>query len=212
MGPPDARLVCLVTLDLALLDAAIEGRPALEQALGCDVAEGWDVFGQSLARIRDAVAADPASTRWGARLFLLDTPRALVGWGGFKGPPRDGVVELGYAISPTWEGRGIATAAVGELLRDAYTAPDVRSVIAHTLPETGPSVRVLGKAGFRYESAVVTDGVGTTWRFRHDRDAAGDRIGVAAWGPTSRHAPQRTRPGATPTKTLGRRGQTRFRS
>lgn len=172
MSPPDAGLVCLVTPDLALLDAAIEGRSALEQALGCDVAEGWDVFGQSLGRIREAVAMDPASTRWGTRLFVLDTPRVLVGWGGFKGSPRDGVVELGYAISPNWEGRGIATAAIGELLRDAYTAPDIRSVIAHTLPETGPSVRVLGKSGFLYESAVVINGVGTTWRFRHDRDGS----------------------------------------
>ena len=169
MSPTAAGLVRLVTPDLALLDAAIEGRPALEQALGCDVAEGWDVFGQSLGRIRDVVAADPASTRWGTRLFVLNTPHVLVGWGGFKGPPRHGVVELGYAISPSWEGRGIATAAVGELLRDAYAAPEIRSVIAHTLPETGPSVRVLGKSGFLYESAVVTDGIGTTWRFRHDR-------------------------------------------
>ena len=170
MSPTDAGLVHLVTPDLALLDAAIAGRRALEQALGCDVAEGWDVFGQSLGRIRDVVAADPASTRWGTRLFVLHTPHVLVGWGGFKGPPRDGVVELGYAISPSWEGRGIATAAVGELLRDAYAAPEIRSVIAHTLPETGPSVRVLGKSGFLYEAAVVTGGVGTTWRFRHDRD------------------------------------------
>ena len=173
MSAPDAGLVRLVTPDLALLDAAIDGGPALEEALGCDVAEGWDVFGQALGRIRDAVAADPASTRWGTRLFVLETPRTLVGWGGFKGPPRDGVVELGYAISPSWEGRGIATAAVGELLRDAYGDREVRGVIAHTLPETGPSVRVLGKSGFAYESAVLTDGVGTTWRFRHDRDAAG---------------------------------------
>jgi RimJ/RimL family protein N-acetyltransferase len=173
MGSPDAALVRLVTPDLALLDAAIDGRPALELALGCDVAVGWDVFGQSLGRIRDAVAADPASTRWGTRLFVLNTPRTLVGWGGFKGPPRDGVVELGYAVSPSWEGRGIATAAVAEMLRDAYAEPDVRSVIAHTLPETGPSVRVLGKSGFVYESAVITERVGTTWRFRHDRDARG---------------------------------------
>ncbi len=173
MSPSGAGLVGLLTPDLALLDAAIDGRRALEQALGCAVAEGWDVFGQSLGRIRDAVAADPASTRWGTRLFVLDTPRTLVGWGGFKGPPRDGVVELGYAISPSWEGRGIATAAVGELLRDAYCAPGVRSVIAHTLPETGPSVRVLGKSGFAYDGHVITDGVGTTWRFRHDRAAAG---------------------------------------
>jgi RimJ/RimL family protein N-acetyltransferase len=172
MSPRDAGVVHLVTPDLALLDAAIEGRPALERALGCDVAHGWDVFGQSLGRIRDAVAEDPATTRWGTRLFVLDTPRVLVGWGGFKGPPREGAVELGYAVSPAWEGRGIATAAVAELLRDAYAAPEVRSVIAHTLPETGPSVRVLGKSGFVYESAVIVRGVGTTWRFRHVREPA----------------------------------------
>jgi ribosomal-protein-alanine N-acetyltransferase len=173
MSPPGAGLVRLVTPDLALLEAAIDGGPALEQALGCAVAEGWDVFGQSLGRIRDAVAADPASTRWGTRLFVLHTPHTLVGWGGFKGPPRDGVVEVGYAIAPSWERRGIATAAVGELLSDAYAAPDVRSVIAHTLPELGPSVRVLGKSGFIYEDAVITHGIGTTWRFRHDRDVIG---------------------------------------
>jgi RimJ/RimL family protein N-acetyltransferase len=173
MRAPSPGLVRLVTPDLALLDAAIDGPPALEQALGCEVAEGWEVFGQALGRIRDAVAADPASTRWGTRLFVLDAPPTLVGWGGFKGSPRDGVVELGYAISPSWEGRGIATAAVGELLREAYAAPEVRSVVAHTLPETGPSVRVLGKSGFVYEDAVITDGVGTTWRFRHDRDVSG---------------------------------------
>ena len=169
MTAPDAGLVRLVTPDLALLDAAIAGPAALERALGCDVAEGWDVFGQSLGALRDIVAADPASTRWGTRLFLLESPRSLVGWGGFKGPPRDGAVELGYAVSPRCEGRGIATAAVDELLREAYDAPDVRSVIAHTLPETGPSVRVLGKSGFRYDSAVLIDGLGTAWRFRHDR-------------------------------------------
>ena len=173
MSPTDAGLVRLVTPDLALLDAAITGRQALEQALGCDVAEGWVVFEPSLARMRDAVAADPAGTRWGTRLFVLGAPGVLVGWGGFKGPPRDGVVELGYAVSPSWEGRGIATAAVGEMLREAYAAPEVGSVIAHTLPETGPSVRVLGKSGFVYESDVLTDGVGTTWRFRHERAVPG---------------------------------------
>ena len=31
--------------------------------------------------------ANPEGTRWGTRLFVLDEPPTLVGWGGFKGPP-----------------------------------------------------------------------------------------------------------------------------
>jgi ribosomal-protein-alanine N-acetyltransferase len=163
--------VRLVTPDLGLLDAAIAGREQLARALGCEVAEGWDVFGGALRRARDALADDPASARWGMRLFVLDEPGTLVGFGGFKGPPRDGVVELGYAIAPGWEGRGLATAAARELVREAFAEPAVRSVIAHTLPEPGASARVLEKAGFVSEGAVPDEQVGTAWRFRVARPA-----------------------------------------
>ncbi len=157
-----------MTPDLALLDAAIDDRPALGRALDCEVAEGWDVFPQALQRARDAVAADPGSTRWGTRLFVLDEPRTLVGLGGFKGPPRDGVLEIGYAVAPAWEGRGIATAATRELLREAFTAPGLQAVIAHTLPGPGASVRVLEKTGFVADGEIPDDDLGTTWRFRLD--------------------------------------------
>ncbi len=160
--------VRLVTPDLALLDAAIDDRPALGRALDCEVAEGWDVFPQALERARDAVAADPDSTRWGTRLFVLDEPRTLVGLGGFKGPPRDGVLEIGYAVAPSWEGRGIATAATRELLREAFTSPGLRAVIAHTLAGPGASVRVLEKTGFVPDGEVPDDDLGTAWRFRLD--------------------------------------------
>jgi [ribosomal protein S5]-alanine N-acetyltransferase len=163
--------VRLVTPDLALLDAAIAGREELARALGCEVAEGWDVFGGALRRTRDALADDPGSARWGMRLFVLAEPRTLVGFGGFKGPPRDGVVELGYAIAPSWEGRGLATAATRELLREAFAEPSVRAVIAHTLPEPGASARVLEKAGFVNEGEVPDEQVGTAWRFRVARPA-----------------------------------------
>jgi [ribosomal protein S5]-alanine N-acetyltransferase len=166
--------VTLVTADLALLDAALGDRAALARGLDCEIADGWDVFPQSLRRARDTVAADPESTRWGTRLFVLEQPRTLVGFGGFKGPPRDGVVELGYAIAPAWEGRGLATAAARALLREAFAAAEVQRVIAHTLPEPGPSVRVLEKSGFAREGEVPDESVGRAWRFRIDR-AAGDQ-------------------------------------
>jgi ribosomal-protein-alanine N-acetyltransferase len=162
-----------VTPDLARLDAAIAGRPALARALDCEVAGGWDVFPEALRSIRERVAVDPDSTRWGTRLFVLDEPRMLVGWGGFKGPPRDGVVEIGYAIAPTCEGRGVATAAVRELVREAFAVPEVQAVLAHTQADPGPSPRVLEKAGFVRQGEVPDAAVRTAWRFRLDRGDSG---------------------------------------
>jgi RimJ/RimL family protein N-acetyltransferase len=127
------------------------------------------VFPASLRRTRDALAADPDSARWGTRLFVLDDPRTLVGWGGFKGAPDDGAVELGYAIAPSWEGRGLATAAVREMLAEAFRDPGVRAVLAHTLPGPGASVRVLEKSGFVHDGEVADERAGTVWRFRRDR-------------------------------------------
>jgi ribosomal-protein-alanine N-acetyltransferase len=173
-------LIRLVTPDLAVLDAALDGAAALAAAVGADVAEGWEVFPGSLRRVRDAVAADPASARWGTRLFVLGEPRTLVGWGGFKGVPRAGAVELGYAIAPAWEGRGIATAAVRGLVREAFSAPGVRTVLAHTLAAPNGSVRVLEKTGFVRDGEHTDEGAGPVWRWRLDRaDAQLGRCAIA---------------------------------
>jgi ribosomal-protein-alanine N-acetyltransferase len=162
-------LVALLTPDLEVLEAALENDAALGRALGCEVADGWAVFPGALERTRDAVAADPGSAGWGTRFFVVDAPRTLAGWGGFKGPPRDGAVELGYAVAPAWEGRGVATAAVRELLREAWAAPEVQAVLAHTLAGSRASVRVLEKTGFVHDAALEHDELGALWRLRRDR-------------------------------------------
>ncbi|HEV2787572.1 MAG TPA: GNAT family N-acetyltransferase [Solirubrobacteraceae bacterium] len=159
----------LLTPDLALLDAAVAGDVALSRALGHDVAEGWAVFETSLSGTRDALAADPASARWGTRLFISeDEPRTLVGWGGFKGPPQDGAVEIGYAVAPAWRGRGAASAAVRKMLGEAWADPSVQAVIAHTLAERNASVRVLERAGFERTGERVDDGT-AVWAWRLER-------------------------------------------
>ena len=158
-------MVRLVVADVPLLDAALAGPRALEEALGVPVVEGWSVFPNSIERVRAQVAADPGSARWGTRLFVAEEPPELVGWGGFKGPPTDGAVELGYAVAPAREGRGLATAAVRGMVREALSDPDVRAVVAHTLPEPGPSPRVLEKAGFAFAGEATERGR-LVWRFR----------------------------------------------
>ena len=80
------------------------------------------------------------SSAWGSRFFVTDAdPLELVGWGGFKGPPNDGVVELGYEIAEPRQGRGLATAATRAMVEEAAADEGVRIVIARTLAEPNAS-------------------------------------------------------------------------
>ncbi len=166
----DSGRLHLLVANLPLLDAAAKGDEALARALdGCEIARDWQGFPEAVGMLRDSVAVDARATRWGSRLFVHDAPRVVVGWGGFKGPPTDGSVEIGYAVAPEWQGCGLATCAVRAMLREAYAAPEVKAVIAHTLPERNASVRVLEKAGFVPDGVLVSDGERSVWRFRHLR-------------------------------------------
>ena len=159
-------MVSLVRAELDLLDAALAGDNALAEALGHDVVPGWITFTEALRPTRDAIAA--SGSAWGTRLFVAGDPPELVGWGGFKGPPRDGVVELGYEIAASRRGRGLATAATRAMLDEAFAEGQVTLVIAHTLPHRNASNRVLEKAGFAYDGEA-REGGEAVWRYSAPR-------------------------------------------
>lgn len=163
-------MIRLVRANVDLIDAALAGDDSLASALGHDVVAGWATFRGALETTRDAVAADRSVVRWGPRLFVTDDPRELVGWGGFKGPPKDGVVELGYEIAAAREGCGLATAATQAMVAEAFADERVSIVIAHTLPESNASNRVLEKAGFRYDGKSRQQG-DVVWRYSRTRRA-----------------------------------------
>jgi ribosomal-protein-alanine N-acetyltransferase len=167
-GFRSGKLGCVIRLvraDVRLLDAALRGDDALGRTLGVHVVPGWVTFSEALPPTRDSVAADPGRVEWGARLFVAGDPPELVGWGGFKGPPKDGVVELGYEIAEARQGRGLATAATRAMIDQAFADDRVTAVIAHTLAERNASNRVLEKAGFRFDSEAEEDGT-PVWRWR----------------------------------------------
>ena len=165
-------MVRLVRAEPHLLDAALESDDALATVLGCDVVPGWASFTTALRSTRDALAANPAGSAWGARFFIAGDPPELIGWGGFKGPPRDGIAELGYEIAEERRGRGLATAATRAMLAEAFADERVELVIAHTLAERNASTRVLEKAGFLYDGEAQEDGA-VVWRFALARPATG---------------------------------------
>jgi RimJ/RimL family protein N-acetyltransferase len=161
MAAPKIRLL---VPDAALMDAALAGDEALAAALGHPVAPNWATFVAALAPTRLALAADPEAGAWGARFFVAAEPPELVGWGGFKGPPAEGTVELGYEIAARRRRRGFATAAIAAMLAEARADARVRRVIAHTLPEPNSSNRLLEAAGFGFEAEAEERGE-PVWRF-----------------------------------------------
>lgn len=168
-------MIRLVRADLELLDAALAGDAELARVLGHAVAPGWVTFAGALQSSRDALAAGEGDSAWGTRFFIAGEPPELVGWGGFKGAPRDGVVELGYEIAEGRRGSGLATEATRAMVAEALADPAAEAVIAHTLPEPNASNRVLEKAGFRFDGDAEDRGE-PVWRYRLARvDTSADR-------------------------------------
>ena len=124
----------------AHLEALIAGDAVFEERFGIRVAPDYLAFPESLAY----VVPDPA---WSAHLIIDPDSNELVGFGGYKGPPRDNTVEIGYSLSPEHQHKGHATRASQEWIRRARAA-GVTTVLAHTLPEPSASTRVLERCGF----------------------------------------------------------------
>jgi RimJ/RimL family protein N-acetyltransferase len=100
---------------------------------------------------------------WGHYQVLERPGGTVVGGIGFRGPPKDGVAEIGYGIVPSRQGRGYATEAVNTVLLLAWEQPETNTVIAHTEIANLASQRVLGKAGFVLEATAAEK------RYRLDR-------------------------------------------
>jgi len=132
----------------------------MEPAAKAQLSADW------LARVVAASSADP----W-VHGFVAQHRETgvVVGQGGFKGPPEDGIVEVAYGTEPDHRGKGYATETAAALADYAFTFDDVRTVIAHTLPDSTASQRVLFKCGFQHVGEVVDPDDGVVWRFEKSR-------------------------------------------
>jgi RimJ/RimL family protein N-acetyltransferase len=129
---------------LSISDAVFSER------FGYSVTPNWAGFPEVLPQALDAARKNDGDP-WGSYLFFDGD--VLVGFGGFKGPPRGGAVEIGYAVGPSYQGRGIATTAARLLIERARDG-GVDTVIAHTLAQPGPSASVLQRCGFERVAAT----------------------------------------------------------
>jgi [ribosomal protein S5]-alanine N-acetyltransferase len=144
----------LVPATVDLLSAALEGPSALEIALHTRVPPTWPpefLDRPALEFTRDRLIETPGDREWWMYFVVLPAAdeRILIGSAGYKGPPtEDGTVEVGYGIVTDHRRHGYASEATRGLVARAFRLPEVRRVIAETLPELTPSIGVLRNCGF----------------------------------------------------------------
>jgi len=131
-----------------------------------------DIVPASLARrLADGALAPPqvaqralgflrtgAAESWCSVYHIVrESDGVVVGGCGFKHPPRQGEVEIGYGVSPTCRNQGAATAAVDALCRLAFAHASVTTVLAHINPDNSPSTRIAQKLNFARGEVIVDE-------------------------------------------------------
>ena len=150
-------------VSLEQVEALIEGDHVFAARYGMPVAPGYLDFPEALPRTRDELVGGMPS-EWYSHLIIDTDTNTVVGFGGYKGPPTDGEVEIGYSVAPSWQQRGHATAAAQLLIGKARVAGATR-VCAYTLAETNASTRVLTRCGLTMTEVVADAEVGSVWRW-----------------------------------------------
>jgi RimJ/RimL family protein N-acetyltransferase len=158
----------LVPATVTLIDAELAGPQSLEAQLHASVPSDWppEHHEPSVLEFWRGRLKDPASAGWWMHyVLLLESERpTVVASVGYKGPPSDGVVEIGYSVVPSRQRRGLATEACRALIEAAWER-GATSVLAHTFEELVPSIGVLRKLGFK-RVGLTDDG---ELEFRLDR-------------------------------------------
>lgn len=73
---------------------------------------------------------------------------AVIGLCSLTRVPSAGVIDIGYGIAPTHQGRGHARSAIASIVEWACSDPRVIAVTAETSVHNHPSQRVLERNGF----------------------------------------------------------------
>lgn len=149
LSTPRLRVVAATP---ALVNAELDGHHRLAVLLEAEVPSDWPPEhhdAETLRFWREELSKAGAAGWWLYYVLQAESLRpTLVGTVSYKGPPNEGVVEIGYSVVSSWRRRGVATEASRALI-DAAWQRGAEVVLAHTFEHLKPSIGVLRKLGFQ---------------------------------------------------------------
>lgn len=162
----------LVPATVALARAELKDRTEFARLLSATVPDQWppEILADALPLFLEWIEAAPDRAGWYAWYAMMQSPREasdmlasdvgdmLIASGGFKGPPQDGTVEIGYSVLPCFQGHGYATEMVRALIDWAFAQLGVLRIIAETTEENVASMRLLKRLGFTSTGPGVEPG------------------------------------------------------
>jgi RimJ/RimL family protein N-acetyltransferase len=89
----------------------------------------------------------------------------IIGTCAFRSPPRNGEVEIAHFTFPDFQGRGLATEMVRQLIEIARSAEPEIKIFAFTLPEKNASNRILQKLAFQFAGETQDEDQRHAWRW-----------------------------------------------
>ena len=123
-------------------------------------AERDEIMKQAYSEMLQGCIEDPENRIWHSIwvMELKEKPGIIAGDFCFKGPSKNGMVEIGYGLRDGFCGNGFMTEAVKAISEWALMQENVDIVEAETSDDNEKSKNVLFNAGFKYSGKYGEEG------------------------------------------------------
>jgi RimJ/RimL family protein N-acetyltransferase len=156
----------LIACTAPIFRSILEGDAKIAEDLNVNVIPNWSEFGPPAFEYGlRAVIEKPSDAKWWTYLPVHIESNTLIGSCGYKGPPKNGMVEIGYEVAASYRNQGYATEIVKLLIKMASEDGNVQKIIAHTLAHENASTRVLTKSTFKLSEEINDAEDGLLWKW-----------------------------------------------
>jgi [ribosomal protein S5]-alanine N-acetyltransferase len=175
MDTIETERLLLTPFTAEVAEAAISNITTAESLLGYSILKEW--LDEDLKNYLPVYVAElkfnPVSLGWGMWLIILKSQEIVIGDLGFKGKPKDGVIEIGYRLIAPYRRQGYMVEAVAALINWGFQQPGVEKVVAECLTTNFASIGVLEKIGMKRTGTIYNADEGgelITWEILRIKD------------------------------------------